>query len=326
MYTKLLGPIVSTNDIDAWRSLLTGGFNLNEVCAESLSEQAVQSLWGLSGHRAETALFETDGTPFGIRVIRLLPGAEETVRHRCSGHDCNALKVIDFYAPSFEEARSRLKRVGYDVKEEIAEYDVGSVRITEAHLWGPDEVVCAILSGTPEFFGDFVSITNALFSEVLSISAPVDCPADAIQFYARLGLEDVYQYEVTDSSFQHLVGSNGPIHVRAVNMGSRRDQPYFGIIHYGLPADTQNSLADRAWLPNRGLIGATVRVSDLAVARQASIDDGYEIIADARPVRLKPYGLIRSMVIRAPHGVHHQLIEIDGNPGSQGYSQPETAG
>lgn len=309
MAPDFLGPIVSTNNLEQWTSLLVEGFGLQRVCEQQMDACAVNAIWGLQEHSAVTAWFVTPGTPYGVRVVQLSPSSPVVIRHESSGYDCDALKVIDFYAPDFNSAQHRLNAAGFQLKDDVAQYDLEVGQITEGHLWGPDGVVCAIISGPHAFFSEFVTVSNAPLSEVLSVSAPVADPAPVISFYEQLGLHDVYRYEVTDHSFQKLVGAASPLHIRAVNMGVAKEKPYFGIIHYGLPPDHYQSLADRAVFPNRGLVAAIVRVSNLEAVAETFGANAIEVLSPPTTVNLAPYGDVHTMLVRAPHGVVHQLIQ-----------------
>jgi catechol 2,3-dioxygenase-like lactoylglutathione lyase family enzyme len=309
MTSEFLGPIVSTNQLDTWERLLTQAFDMIEVARQDLAADSVLVLWGLEGYRAQTVLFTTPGTPYGIRLVALDPGSPHSIRDPKSGYDCDALKVIDFFTADFQAARDRLEAVGFKLKEEIAEYETDSGHITEGHLWGPDDVVCALVAGPTDFLSEFVTVTDQVVSEVHSVSAPVEDQAAVVRFYQSLGLAEVHRYEVTDESFQHLVGANDPLHIRAINMGSARHQPYLGVIHYGLPPGSYQSLAERSQLPHRGLAGATVRVTDAAAAAAACQQAGGTLLAEPREAELLPYGKIITAAVQAPHGVLHHLIQ-----------------
>lgn len=311
MALDFLGPIISTSSLDRWKSLLVDGFGLEQVSDQLLYSGDVAALWGVQADSARTAWFATPGTPYGIRLVQLAPASPVVIRNPSSGYDCNALKVIDFYAPDFAAAQKQLDAAGFQLKEDIAQYDLDVGQITEGHLWGPDNVVCALISGPPAFFSEFVTVSNATFSEVLSVSAPVDGPAAVVAFYEHLGLSEVYRYEVTDHSFQKLVGAAKPLHIRAINMGVVKEKPYFGVIHYGLPADQYVSLADRAVFPNRGLVAATVSVDNLAAVVEKLASSTAELLCPPSQQFLEPHGPVNTMLVRAPHGVLHQLIEID---------------
>jgi catechol 2,3-dioxygenase-like lactoylglutathione lyase family enzyme len=288
-------------------------FQLIEVAAETLTADRIEALWGLTGHSGETAVFETPGTPFGVRVVQLTPSANTTIRDPASGYDSNALKVIDFFTSDFDRAVRRLERHGFKLKEDIAEYEIESGSVLEGHLWGPDNVVCALVSGPGTFLSSFVTVKDAVVSEVHSVSCPVDDPDAVIAFYRNvLGLEEVYRYEVTDESFQHLVGAKTRLHIRAVNMGLRREEPYFGIIHYGLPTDSYRSLKDNAKLPNRGMVGAILWVEDIAAVHRVCAEQRVPIRAPLTELEVAPYGRVKSMSIESPHGVLHQLLQLPG--------------
>lgn len=309
MNSKFLGPMICTDAAETWIHLLTEAFGMELVCLQDLSAAEVEGFWGLTGQSAVTLWFETPGTPFGIRVLQLASTSPECIRDPNSGYDCDALKVIDFFTVDFAGARARVEAAGFQLKKEIAEYDTESGHITEGHLWGPDGVVCALVAGPREFLSEFVTVTDQVVSEVHSVSAPVEDQPAVVAFYASLGLDEVHRYEVTDESFQHLVGAKDPLHIRAINVGSVRHEPYLGIIHYGLPPNTYQSLAERACLPRRGLVGATIVVPDVRSATKACQQAGATLLAAPAAAQLLPFGTVTSAAVRAPHGVLHQLIE-----------------
>ena len=313
MTAKFLGPIISTDSADTWTHLLVSAFGMRVVAQQNLSAGEVEAFWGIGGHSAATIWFETPGTPYGIRVLQLTPTSSICIRDPNSGYDCNALKVIDFFTADFDAARAKLEQAGFHLKDEIAEYDTDSGHITEGHLWGPDGVVCALVAGPRDFLSEFVSITDRVVSEVHSVSAPVDNQAAVVGFYASLGLHEVHRYEVTDESFQHLVGAKDPLHIRAINVGSVRHEPYLGVLHYGLPVGTYKSLAERARLPHRGLVGATIRVPNVQAATAACQQAGATLLAGPVLEQLQPFGAVTTSAVRAPHGVLHQLLEYPSN-------------
>ncbi len=312
MTSQFIGPIISTDSPGTWDYLLVNAFGMEARASQTLSAAEVEALFGIGGHSATTVWFETPGTPYGIRLLQLTPGSTVCIRDPDSGYNSNALKVIDFFTADFSRARNTLETAGFQLKEEIAEYDTDSGHITEGHLWGPDGVVCALVAGPAEFLSEFVTITDRVVSEVHSVSAPVDDQAGVVAFYASLGLQEVHRYEVTDESFQHLVGAKDPLHIRAINVGSVRQEPYLGIIHYGLPAGSYDSLAERACLPHRGLVGATIRVPDVAAAVAACQQAGGKLLAAPASLQLSPFGTVTTAAVNAPHGVLHHLIDKPG--------------
>ncbi len=309
--TEFVGPIVTTNDLDRWQHFLGAGFDLVPSARQTLDAAAVAALWGVKGHSAQTLLYTTPGHKGGIRVVSLSPGSDATIRDPASGYDCNALKVIDFFTPDIHAARQRLEAAGYQFKGDIAEYDLPVAKgIVEAHLWGPDDVVCALIGGPIEFFNAFVRRTDAVFSEIMSVSAPVQDPESVIDFYAAIGLRDVYRYAIDDVSFQHLVGAEHKMHIHAVNMGVAKEDPYLGIIHYGLPTGTFKTLDDRAVFPNRGMVAAMLYTDDIERIHTICVQHGTEIVCSPNSLTLSPHGAVRSLLVRAPHGVLHQFVEV----------------
>jgi catechol 2,3-dioxygenase-like lactoylglutathione lyase family enzyme len=304
------GPIVSCADLTAQRALFEGVFGLKPAAEQSLDRAAVQTLWGLRGHGARTLLLETPGTHFGVRLVQFDPVSPTVIRNRASGFDCDALKVIDFYAPDFDAANAHLQRRGFKLKDDVSVYELPNGRFIEGHLWGPDEVVTALISGPKEFFAGFATVTDRLFSEPQSISAPVHDQPRVLEFYDKvLGLPVIHEYAIDDDSFAKLVGTPHKLKLRAKNVGLKRTEPYFGIIHYGLPPDAYRSLKDRAVFPHRGLAGATLVVDHIADHARASAAFGCEVLAPVAEAALAPYGRVQSLTIRAPHGVIHHLIE-----------------
>ena len=308
--TSIHGPIISGGDLAAQRDVFDKVYGLVAVAEETLTADSVAALWGLSGRTALTVVLETPGTRFGIRLVQFDPQSDIVIRHKPSGYNSDALKVIDFYAPDFYAAKTHLEAKGYHLKDEVAEYELDNGAFLEGHLWGPDAVVTALVSGPKGFFRNFATTTEKLFSEVQSISAPVsDMPAVLAFYEAVLGLSVIHEYGIDHESFADLVGTQHKMKLRAKNVGLVRTEPYFGLIHYGLPETAYDSLRDRAVMPNRGLVGATVIVDDAAdVARNAE-SHGADTLSALTEVELAPYGQILSFTVRGPHGVVHHIIE-----------------
>ncbi len=304
------GPIISCESIAAHRALFEGVFGLKAVVEQNLDRAQVQALWGLTGHGATTLLLETPGTHFGVRLVQFDPISPIVIRNRGSGFDCDALKVIDFYAPDFHAANAHVQAQGFKLKDDISEYDLPNGKFIEGHLWGPDEIVTALISGPRDFFKDFATTTDKMFSEPQSISSPVEDQPKVVDFYEKvLGLSVVHEYAIDDDSFSKLVGTPHKLQLRAKNIGMKKTEPYFGIIHYGLPQGAYQSLRERAVFPNRGLAGGTVFVDHIADHAREAKSFGVEILSPVTETSLSPYGKIQSLTIRAPHGVIHHLIE-----------------
>lgn len=309
--TAIHGPIISCGDLTAQRDVFEKVYGLVAVAEETLTADSAQALWGLRGHTAHTVVLETPGTRFGIRLVQFDPQSDIVIRHKSSGYNSDALKVIDFYAPDFYAAKAHLETKGYHLKDEVAEYELENGTFLEGHLWGPDSVVTALVSGPEDFFRNFATTTEKLFSEVQSISAPVsDMPAVLAFYEAVLGLNVIYEYGIDHESFADLVGTQHKMKLRAKNVGLIRTEPYFGLIHYGLPETAYESLRDRAVMPNRGLVGATVMVDDAAEVASNAESHGAEILSGLTEAELAPYGKILSVTVRGPHGVVHHIIEV----------------
>ena len=295
------GPIISSGDLDAHLALF-GAFGMLEGGRISRSAEEVRTIWGINGQACEEITLETPGTRFGARIVRFDPGANDTIRSAVSGQDCDALKVIDFYAPDLEAARHHIESQGFSFKDAVAEYETPEGRFREAHVWGPDGVVCALISGSPDFFRDFASVRDRLVSEPQSISGPVRDPDSTLQFFnERLCLQPLHTYGVHDDSFSALVGTATEMHLRAWNVGRRLHEPYFGIIDYGLPEGAQVSLFDRARPPARGLLGATLIVADVEAVAGGPIG----------PVETQIAGLgaVRLITLHAPNGGWYQAVQ-----------------
>lgn len=296
------GPIISSSDLDAHIRLFTA-FGLVEVARSSRSEAETDAIWGTGEHRSTEVTLETPGTSFGIRLVHFDPGSADQIRDPGRGSDADALKVIDFYAPDLAAARHAIEAEGFAFKAETADYETPEGRYQEAHLWGPDGVVCALISGDPALFTDLATVRDRLTSEPQSISGPVRDAAGALSFLKDvLGLGVIHRYGLEDSSFDAMVGSADTLRLRAWNVGVRKCEPYFGIIDYGLPAGSQASLFEASRPPHRGLLGATVIVRDAgAVARAAGVATGR--------VDVPGFGVCIVATIRAPNGGWYQALQ-----------------
>lgn len=296
------GPIISTNDPDAHVALFAA-FGLEEVARCERSSDETQAIWGIDAQRSSEVTLATPGTPFGIRLIQFDPGSDEQIRDPSRGSDCDALKVIDFYAPDLPAARTSIERAGFLFKPEVADYDTPEGRYQEAHLWGPDGVVCALISGDPALFTDLATLRDRLVSEPQSISGPVQDSAATLDFFDRvLGLGVIHRYGLEDASFDAMVGSATQLRLRAWNVGTRKSEPYFGVIDYGLPAGSQRSLYDTARPPRRGLLGATIRVRDATAVAKAA---GVATVSIALP----GFGETLTTTVQGPNGAWYQAIE-----------------
>ena len=300
------GPIISSSDLDAHLALFAA-FGLRAVARTQRSEAEVRAIWGISGQSCEEVALETPGSRFGLRLVRFSPGSDVVIRSEARGSDSEALKVIDFYAPDLAAARRAIEESGFVFRHAVAEYDTPEGRFQEAHLWGPDGVVCALVAGDPEFFERFATVRDRLVSEPQSISGPVRHPEATIEFFRRVfGLAPIHTYGVADDSFQALVGVGSTLNVRAWNVGTDTCEPYFGIIDYGLPPGRQESLADVSRPPARGLIGATLVVRDIGAVAEAAREFGGTGPVEAIIPGIGPAHIV---TVPAPNGGWYQALQ-----------------
>lgn len=296
------GPIISSSDIDAHLALF-GAFGLVEVgrCSRSVAETG--AIWGTEGQASVEVTMQTPGTVFGLRLVAFDPGSDIQIRHPERGSDAEALKVIDFYAPDLPAARAQIEAAGFLFKDAVADYETPEGRFQEAHLWGPDGVVCALITGDPVFYEKFATVRDRVVSEPQSISGPVQDAAATLAFLEDVfGLSVIHRYGLADDSFQALVGTDAALQLRAWNVGVRTTEPYFGIIDYGMAAGTQSSLIDVARPPARGLLGATVRVRDVAaVAAKA----GVAVVS----IEVPGFGSVRAATFQGPNGAWFQAVQ-----------------
>lgn len=296
------GPIVSSSDLDAHLALFAA-FGLCEVARGERSSEETAATWGTAGQSSVEVLLQTPGTAFGVRLVRFDPGSPVQIRDPARGSDSEALKVIDFYAPDLPAALASIEVAGFAFKPGIADYVTPEGRYQETHLWGPDGVVCALISGDPALFEDLATVRDRLISEPQSISGPVqDADATLAFFEDIFGLDVIGRYELKDPSFDALVGTTAAMTLRAWNIGVRKREPYFGVIDYGLPRGSQTSVIASSTPPSRGLLGATVIVHDAsAVAAKAG--------TTAVETDLPGFGPVMVATCQGPNGAWFQAIE-----------------
>jgi catechol 2,3-dioxygenase-like lactoylglutathione lyase family enzyme len=310
LVTSIDGPLVSTRDLARQRTLFEGVFGLLPVAEQRLTAAEVEALWGVKGRAARSVLLETKGTAIGVRLVAFEPPSEIAIREGAAGIDSDALKVIDFVVTDFEAGVAALEKQGFKLSAPPAKYEVPKDgRFTEGHAEGPEGVKCALLKIHDASLDRFVRVQDRLFSEVLGVSAPVSDPAPIASFYEALGLRQVYRYEIENESFQHLLGAGRKTKVVGINYGHSEKAVVIGIVHYGLPAGSFRSLRDRSVLPHRGTVALRLTVRSVEAAAEACRAKGGEILAPPAAVELAPQGKVRSLTVRAPHGVVHHFLE-----------------
>lgn len=307
----ICGPIISTDDLEGQTALYADCFGMKPSEPVGLPCDVTEQLCGETGVGLTSRWLSAEGTPFGVRIWSFDPPALHTVRNPQRGTDRDAPKVIDFYAPDFDGAINHLTGHGQNVKSSIAEYTIPAGTMREAHLWGPDHVVSAVISGPKQFFRDFATVQDRTFSEPQSISTPVSNIGQAVQFYADVfGLHPVYEYDVEHTSFDDLVGADRPIRLHAVNIGTSTREPYLGLIDYGTHQPGSRSLKGRVRPPVRGLVGVEMTVDDIdETIERAGAFGGVAFLGRPVSIQYPPFGQAKSVILEAPHGVLHHVVE-----------------
>jgi catechol 2,3-dioxygenase-like lactoylglutathione lyase family enzyme len=309
--TQLIhGPIISSSDLETHRRLLTT-FGMTEERRIRHDSDSCRAQWGTEDVSAIELIMRTPQTPYGARIIAFDPPSHTVVRNRERGFDADAPKVIDFYVPDLMAARRAVEAAGWKVREPVAEYDMPEGHFVEAHVWAPDEFVCAMIHGPKDFFRNFCVLTDRMFSEPQSLSGSVSDFDASIKFFERvLELEVVYRYGIEDDSFRQLVGSERPqFNLRAVNIGVSTREPYLGLIHYGMAAESFDSLQGRARPPHRGLLGATVIVADTDEVAARVARSGGTILAPPATIVETAWGQARCVSFLAANGGCYQAVQ-----------------
>ena len=307
------GPLISTDNLDAHERLFSA-FGMVPRARRALDAAECARQWGTpAGTRATELVLDTPGTRYGARILQFEPASPTVVRDPQRGYDADAPKVIDFYVPDFQAAVAAVEGAGFVFRQPFAEYDLPEGHIIEAHVWGPDQVVCALMSGPHEFFRAFATVTDRMFSEPQSLSGVVSELEPSIAFFTEVfGFEVVYRYGIDDDSFRRLVGSERPqFNLRSVNVGVNTQEPYFGLIHYGLPEGSYESLAGRARPPHRGNLGATILHEDLDGVLARCAGSGGQVLAPAALIETAAFGQRRGALLQAPNGGCYQVLAAD---------------
>ena len=305
------GPLIVAGDLARQRELFEGAFGLALVADQELGGAAVRDLFGVTGRAARTVLLNTRGTTVGVRLLEFRPSSSLGVREGARPIDTDALKVVDFMVPDFGKATAALAARGFRLVAPAASYSTPEDgRFTEGHVEGPDGVVCALLQMHDTPLAKYVRVTDQTFSEVLGVSAPVSDRDSTLAFYGEtLKLPTVLSYEIANESFQKLLRSKERTLLRGKNFGIGARAPMIGVIHYGLPPHSFRSLRPRAALPHRGLQALRFSVPSVDAVASAAAAAKLEIVAGPAEALLFPQGRIRSILIRAPHGVLHHFTE-----------------
>lgn len=309
--TAIRGTVIVTGEYARQRALFVDGLGHAAVTEESLTEAQVRALFGLEGRHACATLFEVPGSRIGAWVVALDPPDDTVIRVGGVGYACDALKMIDFFTADRPAAVARLKALGFEFVSEGAELAMpDGNRFAEAHMRGPDGVMVAIIESLDQPLSRFVGVTDRLVSEMQSTSGPVSDFEPVRVFYEDvLGVPMGLRYEFESDSFSKMVGTKQTTRIRANNYGRVVEDAMLGIIHYGLPPGSFESLRERARPPHRGLVGARLDVTglDALLARCAAAGFAPRLPAAASGCAAFDGG--RSAVVVGPHGVWHWLVE-----------------
>lgn len=306
------GPVISTGDLARQRALFEGVFGLVPAAEQSLDEASTTALFGVPARTARLVQLVTPGTRIGVMLAAFDPVSDTVIRPGGVGIQSDALKMVDFFTTDLERAVARLRSFGFDLigPPALLELPTGEV-FQEAHIRAPDGVMAAMIHPLRARIGDYVSVTDRLFSEVQSSSGPVAELEPVQAFYEQtLGLACGLEYRFESESFGRMIGTGGATLVRARNFGRVVEDVMLGVIHYGLPPGFAPSLRQVCRAPNRGLVAVQLAVEGLDEVLGRAAAAGYELAAGLSQVDLAPWGRIRTATLRGPHGVAHLLREI----------------
>lgn len=307
---RIHGPILSSSDIDFHCQMFNEVFGMQRGVTESLTPSETKRLLGVTKHSVWTTVMTTPETDFGIRILQFDPVPKAAIRQRSKGMMPGAAKVIDFFTTDLRQALKGAREFGLDVSDDIAEYDSPEGRVREAHAWVLDEVVCAFIEGSDGMFTRFTAGLDRLISEPQSISGPTHRLDESVRFFNDVfELDVIYRYEVNDSNFGDMIGSDVPVNIKARNIGSKLTEPYIGLIDYGIETTDADVIPPVA-LPARGLLGVTVISDDLeAIARRAA--DPSVVAGAVHGAALEPWGRCSTLLLRAPNGMLLHVVQAE---------------
>jgi len=277
---------------------------------ESLDAATTASWFGVAEQTARVLLLETPGTRIGVQLVEFSPGSDTVIRVGGVGIASDALKMIDFFTSDRAAANAAFRQHGFELVTEGAQMVLpdGS-RFIETHVKGPDGVMVAAIFSETAPAANFVSVTDRLFSEVQSSSGPVSDFEPVHHFYeVVLGVTKGLSYEFESKSFSDMIGAGKTTMIRANNYGRVVEDVMLGIIHYGLPSGSFESLRERARPPHRGIVGARLTVRDLDAVLARCKQHAVDAVVPASSLRVSGQRF-RSAVVRGPHGVWHFLRE-----------------
>jgi len=305
------GPVISTGELARQRELFEGVLGLSCIADEVLAERDVLALFGIHDHRARAVLLETPATRIGVWLVEFEPASDTVIRVGGVGSATDALKVLDFFTTDLAAAVDRFRACGFEVVSEGAPIALpdGS-RFVEAHVKGPDGVMLAAISPLNRNLQEYVAITDGLFSELQSVSAPVTEFEPVSHFYETvLGIPLGLHFEFESPGFSKMVGTAGTTRIRANNYGRVIGDVMFGITHYGGQSGAEGSLRERARPPHRGLVAMRLSVHGLDALLERCRAAGAPIVVPAHETQTAAFARARAATVRGPHGVRHLLVE-----------------
>jgi catechol 2,3-dioxygenase-like lactoylglutathione lyase family enzyme len=295
------GPLIVTGNLARQRELFEGALGLNLVADQELGQGPVAALFGISGRTARTVLLHTRGTSIGVRLVEFRPSSLLAIRERGRPADADALESIGFLASDFQRAGEALSAHGFRFDHRIARYSTPeNGRVTEGRFEGPDGVLCTVTQLHDAPLAKHATATDQLFSEIATVSASATDGASALAFY-----RDTLRLQTarTDEN----AGEETPL--RRVHLSAGATTPEIELNDDGRPGAPVRSLRDRSVLPHRGLQALRFSVPSVDAVAKSAVEAGVEITAPAAETLLFPQGKVRSILIRAPHGVLHHFTE-----------------
>jgi catechol 2,3-dioxygenase-like lactoylglutathione lyase family enzyme len=306
--------VVSVSDLEAYRRLFVGIGGWHAEPAAPVPSD-VLALWGLppaaSAREVRVALQGAPGS--FVRLVQFKGVPQLQIRSSANHWDSGGLFDITVMVPDISRKFRELQRVGIDGYSEPLEGGMGPIRFSKVRMRGPDGVVLGLierksppLEGWPAFQG---------FSQPFSVSLVARDPAVARRFYVEtLGCEVYLEAHgrgetgrptlaglpanLSGSFTGHSIIVRPP--PKAANHGRVEILAYEGL--------DGRDFSDRAAPPNLGLMLARFPVANIEHAllrlRAAGVDT-----LPPRDVEIAPYGRVRMMPVRAPHGAWLELYE-----------------
>ncbi|GEM_PF-920084 len=305
------GPVISTAALVRQTTLFRDVLGMQLTADSSFDAARTAQLFGLERHTARVLTLQTPGTSIGVQLVEFSPGSDTVIRPGGVGIASDALKMIDFFTSDGVAAADAFRRHGFELVTEGAPIQLpdGS-RFIEMHVKGPEGVMVAAIHPENVAARGFVTVTDRLFSEVQSSSGPVSDFEPVRHFYESvLGIPMGYAYEFESPAFSSMIGAGRTTTIRANNYGRVVEDVMLGIIHYGLPRDSYESLRERARPPHLGVIGVRLSVCNLPALLQRCAAGGCELAVPLARVSNADSSTTSTAVVRGPHGVWHFLRE-----------------